>query len=119
MNALRTHVPVEIVRGQQFAEIQTRGLLQKLGFRRVCSVVTERDQHGTRKVDDLSIELEDFGGCLDLGLKTMRRRSEPVAGGQSPRMFRSPRWSTHIIKARANLSKNCCLCSTAATCWMI
>jgi len=59
------------VGSEQFTQIQTRGLFQEFGFGRMRGVVVEGDEHRAGEVDDLSIEFENFGGSLDLGLETM------------------------------------------------
>lgn len=65
------------MRREEFAEIETRCLFQKPRLGRVGRVVAEGDEHCAGKVDHLSVNLKDFCGSLDLGLKPMRRGAEP------------------------------------------
>lgn len=87
-----TYVPVNVVRGEELAEVESVGLLQELDLARVRSSIAERDKHHTRDlpygqpsahtkrrthVDDLAIDFEHTGGRLHLRFESMGRGAEP------------------------------------------
>jgi hypothetical protein len=64
-------------------------LLQEFGLAGVRRVVTKRNEHGAREVDDLGVDFEDLRSGLDLRLETVRGGTEPVWDqcGSTPRSW--------------------------------
>lgn len=71
-------IPIQVMGGLELAKIEASRLFQELGFRRVCSVITKRNKHRSRKIDNLTVDLKHLGSRLDLCLKTVRRRAKPI-----------------------------------------
>lgn len=65
------------MRSEQLLQVESGRLLQKLCFTGMSRVIAEGNETGSRKVDHLTVKLEDPGGSLDLGLQSVRRGAEP------------------------------------------
>jgi hypothetical protein len=63
------NVPVEVMRRKEFTKIQARGLFQEFGLGSMGRIVSKGNEHSSGQVHDLSIDLEDFGGSLNLGFQ--------------------------------------------------
>lgn len=81
-------IPIQVMGGLKLAEVEASRLFQEFGLGRVCSVITKRDEHSSRKIDDLTINLKHPGSSLDLRLKTVRRRAKPINSKLAVENFR-------------------------------
>lgn len=73
----------------QLPEVGSGTLLDEFDVGGVAVLVLEGDDHEVQEVDDLALEFEDLGGCLDLTLESVSGGAEPegvrcVRDGNSP-----------------------------------